>query len=78
MPAAIACPKCKKQYNLPDNLLGKPVKCTACQTTFKTPAPQGQQRATRRPTASAEEIAARKKAQIQAQQQAAELKKMVM
>ena len=40
MPAVVACPKCKKKYKLPDKMLGKGVKCTECQTQFKTPAPK--------------------------------------
>ena len=42
MPALVACPKCKKKYKLPDNVLGKGVTCTQCGTQFKTPAPTAQ------------------------------------
>lgn len=35
MPAVVACPKCQKKYQLPDQMLGKGVKCTQCQTLFK-------------------------------------------
>ena len=43
MPAAVACPKCKKKYSLPDKMLGKVVKCSNCTTKFKTPAPRAGQ-----------------------------------
>jgi len=36
MPVKIACPKCKKQYQLPDSALGKSVQCKECSTVFKT------------------------------------------
>ncbi len=39
MPTAVACPKCKTKYSLPDQLLGKPVKCKTCNTMFKVAAP---------------------------------------
>lgn len=35
MPANVACPKCKTKYKLPDNLIGKPVKCQKCGAGFK-------------------------------------------
>ena len=41
MPVKIACPKCSKKYTLPDSALGKPVKCKACETTFRTKLPAG-------------------------------------
>ncbi len=31
----IACPKCSASYNLPNDLIGKPVKCPKCSTAFK-------------------------------------------
>lgn len=34
MPLPAACPKCKKQYQLPDQLAGKSVKCNACGNSF--------------------------------------------
>jgi predicted Zn finger-like uncharacterized protein len=34
-----ACPKCKKQYRLPDQLAGKSVKCNACGNSFAVGAP---------------------------------------
>lgn len=34
MPLQAACPKCKKQYQLPDQLAGKSVKCKACGNSF--------------------------------------------
>ena len=39
MPVKIACPKCSKNYTLPDSALGKSVQCKACGTTFKTRMP---------------------------------------
>ena len=39
MPVKIACPKCSKNYTLPDSALGKAVKCKACGTAFKTRKP---------------------------------------
>jgi hypothetical protein len=39
MPVQIACPKCSKQYKLPDSVLGKAVKCKQCGTAFRTKAP---------------------------------------
>jgi len=41
MPVKIACPKCSKKYTLPDSAVGKPVKCKACETTFRTKMPSG-------------------------------------
>lgn len=34
MPTLTSCPTCARQLRVPDYLLGKPVKCPACQTTF--------------------------------------------
>jgi hypothetical protein len=34
MPLQAACPKCKKQYQLPDQLAGKSVKCNVCGNSF--------------------------------------------
>ena len=39
MPVKIACPKCSKNYTLPDSALGKAVKCKACGTAFRTRKP---------------------------------------
>ena len=39
MPLAVACPKCKTRYSLPDQLVGKPVKCKSCSTLFQVNAP---------------------------------------
>lgn len=39
MPLQAACPKCKKQYQLPDQLAGKSVKCKACGNSFAVGAP---------------------------------------
>jgi predicted Zn finger-like uncharacterized protein len=34
MPILIQCPSCERRLRVPDNLLGKQVKCPSCQTTF--------------------------------------------
>ncbi|HEV3117170.1 MAG TPA: MJ0042-type zinc finger domain-containing protein [Gemmataceae bacterium] len=34
MPELIQCPKCNRKLRVPDNLLGKKVKCPSCSTTF--------------------------------------------
>lgn len=34
MPVSISCPKCNKQYNLPEKFLGKGVQCKKCGTQF--------------------------------------------
>lgn len=39
MPLPAVCPKCKKQYQLPDQLAGKSVKCNACGNAFSVGAP---------------------------------------
>ena len=39
MPVKIACPKCSKQYTLPDSAFGKAVKCKECGTAFRTKKP---------------------------------------
>ena len=36
MPVAIACPKCKTKYKLPDSAMGKQLKCKSCGAVFKT------------------------------------------
>lgn len=36
----VGCPKCKKKYKLSSEVLGKTVRCTECQTKFKTAAKQ--------------------------------------
>lgn len=48
MPTAIACPKCKKKYSLPDTMLGKPIKCPACKTMFKVGSPAAPSAATKK------------------------------
>jgi len=40
MPAVVACPKCKAKYKLPDQMVGKPVQCKACQTRFQVGQPR--------------------------------------
>ena len=37
MPRAVACPNCRVELDIPDELLGEPVRCASCATTF-TPA----------------------------------------
>ena len=80
MPVAVACPKCQKKYNLPENMLGKPVKCTSCQTQFKTPArsarPAGAGGNRQHAKTDPRQQAALRKRQLQQQQQAAELKQL--
>jgi predicted Zn finger-like uncharacterized protein len=34
MPSVISCPSCQKQLKVPDDLLGKNVKCPGCKETF--------------------------------------------
>lgn len=77
MPVAVACPKCKKKYSLPDKMLGKVVKCSKCEAKFKTPAgnaPAGNAKAgqTRKAAANPQ----RPKAQAASNAQAAEMKKL--
>jgi len=36
MPKIVACPKCQKQYKLPDTFTAKRVRCKACSTEFST------------------------------------------
>jgi hypothetical protein len=36
MPVQVACPACGRQLKVPDNLLGKTVKCPGCQQPFQT------------------------------------------
>ena len=84
MPAVVACPKCKKKYHLPDGLLGKPIKCKACETQFKAPAAKPAAAGTGRTVAGAAQqttqnpaqLAAQQKAQALAQQRALELKRL--
>ena len=59
MPTAVACPKCKTKYSLPDQLLGKPVKCKSCNTMFKVapPAAAGAaQQPARKPAATVPQV----------------------
>jgi predicted Zn finger-like uncharacterized protein len=39
MPEIIACPECQQQLRVQDDLLGQPVKCPACRTTFTATGP---------------------------------------
>src|SRR5947209_2382898 len=34
MPTEISCPSCLRQLRVPDDLLGKTVRCPSCQSTF--------------------------------------------
>src|SRR5437870_5260016 len=34
MPITISCPSCRRQLRVPDDLLGKTVRCPGCQSTF--------------------------------------------
>src|SRR5947209_20560053 len=34
MPSIISCPSCQKQLKVPDELIGKSVKCPGCKETF--------------------------------------------
>jgi predicted Zn finger-like uncharacterized protein len=43
MPEIIRCPSCERQVRVPDQLLGKLVKCPTCGTTFTAPANAGNQ-----------------------------------
>lgn len=40
MPCTAACPGCNQQVNIPDELLGKQIRCSSCQTVFIVQAPQ--------------------------------------
>lgn len=40
MPTIVACPSCSRQLRVPDELLGKQVKCPSCQTIFTAEAPE--------------------------------------
>ena len=62
MPIVVACPKCKKKYKLPDNMLGKGVKCTQCETQFKAPVPKSK---TKTPQGDPRKRAAAQQAQAQ-------------
>ena len=68
MPAVVACPKCKKKYKLPDNMLGKGVKCTECATQFKAAAPNAKQspQPDRRQMAAAQQARAKKAQDLKA------------
>src|SRR5436309_2413470 len=35
MPIHVACPNCREEFDLPDKLGGKQVRCKACQTIFR-------------------------------------------
>lgn len=39
MPVYVQCPQCERKLGVPDNLLGKRVKCPSCQTVFTAEAP---------------------------------------
>lgn len=71
MPVAVACPKCQKKYNLPDKMMGRPVKCSECATQFKTPARQAAPQ-----RMDPKQMAQQQRAREAAQQRAKELKQM--
>src|SRR5581483_5743396 len=52
MPEQIRCPECDATLRVPDNLIGKAVKCPKCQTTFtaELDAPEERERIVREPT----------------------------
>jgi predicted Zn finger-like uncharacterized protein len=39
MPITISCPSCAKQLRVPENLLGRSVRCPSCQNTFPAEEP---------------------------------------
>ena len=41
MPAVIDCPSCNRKLNLPEDLLGKQVRCPTCAHTFEAALPSG-------------------------------------
>src|SRR5262245_54434063 len=41
MPVYVQCPQCERKLGVPDNLLGKRVKCPSCQTVFTAEEPGG-------------------------------------
>ena len=51
MPEQVRCPECNAPLRVPDNLLGKNVKCPKCQTTFiaETDEPTERQKIVREP-----------------------------
>ena len=69
MPVVIGCPKCKKKYSLSDKMLGKTVKCTKCETKFRTPTTKP----AKKPAPANPQIA---KAQAQSDQRANEMRKL--
>ncbi|MCH2182969.1 MAG: zinc-ribbon domain-containing protein [Mariniblastus sp.] len=40
MPLVVACPQCNAKFKLPDELVGKPVQCKACQARFQVGKPR--------------------------------------
>jgi predicted Zn finger-like uncharacterized protein len=50
MPIKIVCPSCARQLRVPDELLGKSVRCPSCQTTFSAAAPEEETGVTSAPT----------------------------
>src|ERR1700722_3700703 len=41
MPEQVQCPSCKQKLRVPDNLLGKKVKCPKCATIFDAKVDEG-------------------------------------
>ncbi len=69
MPIAVACPKCQKKYNLPDNMMGRQVKCPACGSPFQVPA-------RKQPVVDPRQAAVQQKKRAEMQQREMELRKM--
>ena len=40
MPLVVTCPQCNAKFKLPDQLVGKPVQCKACQARFQVGKPR--------------------------------------
>src|SRR5262245_12036961 len=40
MPITISCPSCRKPLRLPENMLGKQVRCPGCQDVFTAASPE--------------------------------------
>ena len=52
MPAVIACPQCQTKYQIPDNVLGKQIKCKSCGVAFPAKVPVATAQVANRPAAS--------------------------
>ncbi len=49
MPEVISCPDCERKLRVPDNMLGKKVKCPGCQTIFVAELPGDQEEEEEKP-----------------------------